>query len=102
MPTATTYLELLTIAGGYTPERLRTQEVTRELCFSGIYAIYARLSSLPEVARKYMTCSYYATDSPGYVLLYIGRGRKTSPTRFVGVRLCKECGGNTRESQAPL
>lgn len=93
-------VELLTVNNAYTPDRLKKEY--QELCFSGIYAAYARPGSLPEIAQEYLERSHHSSDGSGWILLYIGRGRRTSPTRFVGVRLCKELGGNTRESQAPL
>lgn len=94
------YAALLTVVGAYTPVQLRKKY--QDLCFSGMYAFYAKPGSLPEVAPRYVQYSHHSTDGSGCFLLYIGQARKTSDKRFLGVGCKKHCGGITYEAQSQL
>jgi hypothetical protein len=95
-----TYVELLTVADAYTPDRLRRDY--KELCFSGMYAFYGRPGSLPEVAPAFVQLSHHSIDGSGWFLLYMGQARKTSDERFLGVRCTKHCGKVSYEAQSQL
>jgi hypothetical protein len=91
---------LLSITGSLGPEEIRRQY--RQYQFSGLYAFYAKVNSLQDVATEYLQVSHRATDAPEWVLLYVGQAQMTSKRRFLGVRCLKHCGGHTYEAQSQL
>ncbi len=94
------YTELLTSAGGRTPEEIRRDYKT--LRYSWIYAFYAKPGSLIEVPPEHVLRCHHSLDASGCFLLYIGQARRTSETRFLGVRCSKHCGCNSYEGQSQV